>query len=511
VNNQAMDAPRLKLTGITKQFPGTRANDAVSLSLMPGEIHALLGENGAGKSTLVKIVYGLLAADEGTIEWEGDTVAFDGPAAARAAGIGMVFQHFSLFETLTVSENIALALPPDQGGKDLPARISEVAARYGLALDPHRPVHALSTGERQRVEIVRCLLQEPRLLIMDEPTSVLTPQEANTLFETLRKLASEGCTILYISHKLDEIRALCERATILRGGKVVGTANPGEVSAKQLAELMIGGLLTPPDRRHQISGKDVRLKIEHLMLPADQPFGVDLVGIDFAVRPGEIFGIAGLAGSGQGELLAALGGERLVPNHTIRFDGQFVGDLGVAARRELGLAFVPEERLGRSAVPDMSLADNMLLSGWQDGKLVQGGMIKPAEAFDAAAAVIKAFRVAATGPMALARRLSGGNLQKFIMGREIGRAPKVLICANPTWGVDAGAATQIHQALLDLARKGTALVVISTDLDELFALSDRMAVLYHGHLSAALPLAELTVEKVGLMMGGNLAGEPHAA
>ncbi|MFD2264004.1 ABC transporter ATP-binding protein [Lacibacterium aquatile] len=511
MSDQGTDAPRLRLSGITKQFPGTRANDDVSLSLLPGEIHALLGENGAGKSTLVKIVYGLLAADAGTVEWEGEAVAFDGPAAARAAGIGMVFQHFSLFETLTVAENIALALPADQGGKELPARISEVAARYGLALDPHRPVHALSTGERQRVEIVRCLLQEPRLLIMDEPTSVLTPQEADTLFETLRKLASEGCTILYISHKLDEIRALCERATILRGGKVVGTANPREVSAKQLAEMMIGGLLTPPDRSHKIQGRDFRLKVSTMTLPADQPFGVDLQRIDFQVRPGEILGIAGLAGSGQGELLSALGGERLVEPDTIRFDGQFMGQLDVAERRRLGLAYVPEERLGRSAVPDMSLADNMLLSGWQDGALVQKGMIKPAEATSAAEKVIRAFRVAATGPAALARRLSGGNLQKFIMGREIGRTPKVLICANPTWGVDAGAAAQIHQALLDLARKGTSLVVISTDLDELFALSDKMAVLYHGRLSEALPLSELSVERVGLMMGGNFAGDSDAA
>jgi simple sugar transport system ATP-binding protein len=363
------------------------------------------------------------------------------------------------------------------------------------------------------VEIVRCLLQSPRLLIMDEPTSVLTPQEADLLFTTLRRLASEGCTILYISHKLEEIRALCEQATILRGGKVVGTVDPRAVSAKHLAEMMIGGLLTPPDRKRGKLGVAPRLAVRNLSVPADQPFGVPLEKISLEVRSGEILGIAGLAGSGQGELLAVLGGERLVSAKSITFDGQFIGAADVASRRELGLAYVPEERLGRSAVPDMSLADNLLLSGWQDGAMIQKGMIRFTAMEDLARRVIATFRVAATGPAALARRLSGGNLQKFIMGREILRQPKLLICANPTWGVDAGAAAQIHQALLTLAARGTALVIISTDLDELFALSHRMAVLYDGKLSPAQALEDLSVEKVGLMMGGStgVTGASHAA
>ena len=303
------DEPRLRLTGITKRYPLVVANDGIHLDVRPGEIHAVLGENGAGKSTLMKIIYGVVKPDAGTIEWNGKRVAINNPARARKLGIGMVFQHFSLFETLTVAENIALALDPGRAS-GLPSRIREVSDKYGLPLDPDRHVHSMSVGERQRVEIVRCLLQDPHLLIMDEPTSVLTPQAVEKLFETLRRLAAEGCSILYISHKLDEIRALCHRATVLRGGKVTGECDPRQESSPALARMMIGGDLPHPHHREANASGDGALVIAHLTLPSDDPFGTALHDVSLAVRAGEIVGIAGVSGNGQSELLAALSGER---------------------------------------------------------------------------------------------------------------------------------------------------------------------------------------------------------
>ncbi|WP_395830547.1 ABC transporter ATP-binding protein [Elstera sp.] len=501
--SQTQGTPRLIVRGIKKHFPGVRAVDGVDLTLMPGEIHALLGENGAGKSTLMKIIYGLLQADEGTIQWEGAPVAFTDPAAARAAGIGMVFQHFVLFETLTVTENIALALPEGRVGESLADEILELSKRYGLALDPNRAVHALSSGERQRVEIIRCLLQDPRLLILDEPTSVLTPQEADALFVTLRRLVSEGRTILYISHKLPEIQALCDRATILRAGKVVDSCDPRTTSPAMMAEKMVGKVDRPTRRAtHLKADAPVRFSVQNLARKADDPLGIDLKNISFSLRAGEILGVAGLAGSGQSELLAALGGEVLVAPDVIRLDNQPIGALPVAARRSVGLSYVPEERLGRSAVPDLDLTANSILSGWQRPELVAGGWLKRGAMKAFAEKIIADYRVMPPTAGSLARRLSGGNLQKFIMGREILANPKVLIVAAPTWGVDAGAAAAIHRALLALAEAGTAVLVISQDLDELFTLCDRMAALFHGGLSLAVPTAELSQETVGLMMGG---------
>ena len=309
---------RLELKAISKRFPGCLANDAVDLAVMPGEIHALLGENGAGKSTLVKIIYGVLAADNGQVAWEGQPVSIKDPNAARQLGIGMVFQHFSLFEALTTLENIALGMPDERDMEALAGRVGEVSAAYGLPLDPDRYVHDLSVGERQRIEIVRCLLQDPKLLIMDEPTSVLTPQEAEKLFETLRRLADEGCSILYISHKLDEIRALCHRATVLRHGKVVATCDPTRETAATLASMMIGAKLETGERDHGRARGDVRLRVQDLSLVSPEPFGTDLEQVTFEVQGGEILGIAGVAGNGQIELLEALSGEVPVrPDDTV--------------------------------------------------------------------------------------------------------------------------------------------------------------------------------------------------
>ena len=502
--------PRLRLSGITKIYPSVVANDGVDLEVLPGEIHAVLGENGAGKSTLMKIIYGVVRPDAGTIHWNEDAVTIGNPARARKLGIGMVFQHFSLFETLTVAENIVLALDTDGGG-DLPARIRDVSAHYGLPLDPDRHVHTMSVGERQRVEIVRCLLQDPKLLIMDEPTSVLTPQAVERLFETLRTLAAEGCSILYISHKLDEIRALCHRATVLRAGRVTGTCDPRHESATSLARMMIGGDLPHPEHRAAPARGDGALVVSNLSLPADDPFGTDLHQINLAVHAGEIVGIAGVSGNGQKELLAALSGERTIDDAAaIVLNGRPAGTLDAAQRRSLGFGFVPEERLGRGAVPDMSLAENTLLTAHRHA-LARHGFVRHGAARDFALATIADFNVKAGGAQAVARSLSGGNLQKFIVGREIRQHPRVLVAAQPTWGVDVGAAAQIRQALLDLRDAGVAVLVISEELDELFEICDRIAVIAQGRLSEARPRADTHAGEIGLLMSGSfVAGGAHS-
>jgi len=497
-----MTVARLVLSGIKKAYPGALANDDVALTVGQGEIHALLGENGAGKSTLVKIIYGVLAPDAGEIAWEGRPVTIPSPHAARTLGIGMVFQHFSLFDALTVLENVALGLDAKLDRRTLAARITEVSDAYGLPLDPHREVHELSVGERQRIEIVRCLLQSPRLLIMDEPTSVLTPQEVERLFSTLRQLAKEGVSILYISHKLHEIEALCDAATIMRGGKVVAHCDPRTETARSMAELMVGSSFAAPEKPTRRLKRAPRFSVNALDLPTAEVFGTALREISFDVQVGEIFGIAGVAGNGQSELLAALSGERLTEPGFVVIDGQKVGRLGPRARRMHGLAYIPEERNGHAAVPDLTLAGNALLSAFDRRGLLSSGVIRHARASAFAQEIIDRFSVRATGPTARASALSGGNLQKFVVGREILQAPNVLIAAQPTWGVDAGAAAAIHQALIDLAGHGVAVLVVSQDLDELMALTDRMAVLNGGRLSRPLVTAEATVEQIGLLMGG---------
>ena len=497
-----MDTSRLELDGITKRFPGVVANDGVSFRVAPGEIHALLGENGAGKSTLVKMIYGVLQPDAGRIRWEGKDVRVESPHFARRLGVGMVFQHFSLFEALSVEENVALGLEGDIPRRELGARIREVSQDYGLPLDPRRHVHSLSVGERQRIEIVRCLLQNPRLLIMDEPTSVLTPQEVERLFLTLRQLAKEGCSILYISHKLHEIKALCHAATILRGGKVVGTCDPAQETAASMANLMVGASIVPPSRPERRLVRKPVLEVDGLSLRSDEPFGTHLEGVRLEVRQGEILGIAGVAGNGQAELLAVLAGERAAPDRAVRLDGQPIGRLGPRQRRRLGLCYIPEERNGHAAVPDLSLADNALLSALDRKGLAPRGLLRGGAARRYAEEVIQAFGVKANGPSALASSLSGGNLQKFICGREILQDPRVIVAAQPTWGVDAGAAVTIHKALLRLAEAGVAVLVLSQDLDELLALTDRLVVINGGRLSRPLVTAEATTEAIGPLMGG---------
>ena len=507
----ASAAHLLVIDGLSKSYPGVKAVDGVSFSIAAGEIHALLGENGAGKSTLVKMVYGLVPPDAGRMMFDGAHYAPRKPVDARACGVGMVFQHFSLFEALTVEENIKLGLAPADAKGDLAGRIIAVSRTYGLEVDPARLVGELSVGERQRIEIVRCLLQNPRLIIMDEPTSVLTPQEATDLFKTLRTLAAEGRAILYISHKLEEIRALCQRATVLRGGRVVGGCDPRLETARGLAEMMIGATFALPQRPDHAEGA-VRLAVKDLSMAAPGQFGVALAKINFEVRGGEIFGIAGVAGNGQNELMDALIGEQLAERpEAIVVDGTAAGRSGPTERRTIGMAFVPEERLGHGAVPGLSLVENVLLSLPATTKL---GMIDWPATRARADEIVAKFDVRTAGTGHAARSLSGGNLQKYVVGRELLTKPGVLVVSQPTWGVDAGAAAAIQSALLALAKAGAAVVVISQDLDELFQISTRIAVIAGGRLGAARPIAELTVEGIGQAMGGHhpeaLAGAKYA-
>lgn len=498
--------PRLELRGIRKAYPGVVANDDISLSVAPGEIHGIVGENGAGKSTLMKIIYGATKADAGEILCDGRTVPDHGPALSRKLGIEMVYQHFALFETLSVVENVALSMAGRMDLPQLSQTVREVSYRYGLPVDPRALVQGLSVGERQRVEIIRCLLRKPRLLILDEPSSVLTPQAVQKLFETLRQLAEEGCSILYISHKLDEVRDLCQTATVLRGGRVTGSADPRTVSTAELARMMVGATLpkmraTPADR-----SAAPLLQVDALSLEA--PSEIPLSSVSLSAYGGEIIGIAGVSGNGQNTLAAALSGELRAPGAAdVRLKGAPIGHLGAGARRDLHLGFVPEERLGRGAVPSFDLAANALLTGHRDG-MVAGSLVRRRSTQSYAQKIIDRFTVKANGAGDVASGLSGGNLQKFIMGREIALEPEVLIVSQPTWGVDVGAAAYLRQTLIDLSRAGKSVIVISEDLEELFEICDRLYVMSQGQLSEPLISAETSVEAVGLLMAGARSQEP---
>ena len=496
----AAPVPLLALEGITKRYPSVVANDNVSLRVMPGEIHAVLGENGAGKSTLMKVIFGATQPDAGRIVFEGQVVNIRNPQVARELGIAMVFQHFSLFDSLSVAQNVWLGLDAKWTLPEVRDRIVDKAAQYGLDIEPDRPVHTLSVGEMQRVEIIRALLTEPRLLILDEPTSVLTPQAVDKLFVVLRQLVAEGCSILYISHKLHEIRALCTRRTVLRGGRVTAECDPRQESNASLSQRMIGA--EPPTlvrQRHEAGA--VVLQVHGLNLPRSEPFGVDLSAVRLALRSGEVLGIAGVSGNGQRELLAALSGEdSRSPAQAITLDGQAVGHWSPPQRRALGLHFVPDERLGRGAVPGMDLAHNLLLT--RQEAVGRGGWIHLRQLQAQAQAIIERYRVKATGPRALAQSLSGGNLQKFIVGREIDAQPRVLLLSQPTWGVDVGAAAHIRAAVVALRDAGCAVLMVSEELDELFEICDGLHVMAQGRLSPRMDREQADVALIGSWMSG---------
>jgi simple sugar transport system ATP-binding protein len=509
---QPDELPLLEAVGITKLYGDFVANAEVNLEIWPAEVHALLGENGAGKSTLVKMIYGLLQPSAGEFRWQGQSIVLSGPAAARARGIGMVFQHFSLFEQLTVAENVALGLDKAElAGLD--ERVREVSRSYGLPLDPKREVWRLSVGERQRIEIVRCLLQDPKLLILDEPTSVLTPQEAEQLFRTLRVLRKEGRAILYISHKLEEVRALCDTATILRGGKVIATCDPRAETAQSLARMMVGGEVGAVRSDDGKKLGNPRLVVRNLNYTPDDPHGVKLDGITLELAAGEILGVAGVAGNGQDELFAVLSGETLADDPaSIRIDTRDAGRLSITERRRLGAAFVPEERLGHATAPRFKLSDNALISWHAASPMVRRGFIDRAQTRTFVDRVTKTYDVRKGKPDPEAVSLSGGNLQKYVVGREILREPRLLVVSQPTWGVDAGAAAAIRQAIIDLAARGAAVLVMSQDLDELYEISDRLVVMCGGRLSAPRQTRRADRGEIGMLMAGvSMKGAGNAA
>lgn len=494
--------PRLQLRNITKAYPSVIANDAIDIQVLPGEIHAVLGENGAGKSTLMKIIYGAIQPDAGEIWWQGEQQRIKSPAHARALGIGMVYQHFSLFETLTVVENISLAVHGTK--EDLSARILETSERFGLPVASDKLVHSLSVGERQRVEIIRCLLQNPKLLIMDEPTSVLPPSGVQQLFETLRRLAAEGVSILYISHKMEEIRELCDTATVLRLGKRIGQTDPRTESAQSLAHMMIGHDISHASHKAASKDGELRFEIDDLNHRSDDPFGTPLHGISLSVRAGEVVGIAGVSGNGQAELAELISGEITLPAaraHEIKIDGEAVARLGPTERRKRGLNFVPEDRLGRGAVGEMSLSHNGLLTGFGP-TMVKHGLLRFAAMRDFARRCIRDNDVRCGGADANVYSLSGGNVQKFIVGREMALAPRLLVVSQPTWGVDVGAAAAIRDRLVTLRDQGVAVLVISEELEELFEITDRLYVMFDGQLSSSLRTRDSSAQQIGGWMTG---------
>ncbi len=514
---KADSKPLLVLQGISKKYPGCLANDQVDMLIHHGEIHALLGENGAGKSTLMKILYGVIKPDAGTLFWEGKPLRIKGPAHARQLGIGMVFQHFSLFETLTVAENIALSLP-GFSYKQMPTladKIASTSLHYGIAIDPEKPVHSLSTGERQRVEIVRCLIQDIKLLILDEPTSVLTPQETEVLFHTLRQIAKEGCSLFFISHKLKEVCDLCDHATFLRQGKVTAECVPAEHSTDELAAMMVGHNTPLSQTFHRSKGQQPRLVINHLNYHPADPFGTKLNALSLSLNAGEIVGIAGVAGNGQEELLAILSGEalRLSGKYhlsgSIQLNSQPIEKLPPHQRRKIGVAVVPEERLGRGAVSKMTLEENSILTGFTAG-LSQHGLLQKQRIIDFTQSIIKRFQIKTPSTQSTAESLSGGNLQKFIIGREILQKPTLLIAAQPTWGVDVSSANAIRQALIELRDEGAAILLISQDIDELFEVCDRIGAICEGKLSPTCATDELSIECLGQWMAGVFDATPQA-
>lgn len=501
----------LQLRGISKVYPSIVANDQIDLDIQSGEIHAILGENGAGKSTLMKLIYGAIQPDAGSITWQGKRVTIKNPAQARNLGIGMVFQHFSLFESLTVVQNISLAVKGSIA--DLSEQVESVGQKFGLPISANTMVHSLSVGERQRVEIIRCILQKPKLLIMDEPTSVLPPQGVQQLFDTLRKLREDGCSILYISHKLEEIRQLCDNATILRRGAVVATTRPAQQSSEQLAHLMIGRTIAPPEHDPATPENQVRLEIRQLRYKPLDPFGTTLRDINLKVFPGEIVGIAGVSGNGQNELMRLISGEVLHSkrdNGDILINSQLANRLSPIQRRTGGLGFVPEERLGRGAVPDLSLSYNALLTSYRHG-LTRFGMIRYPKVHQFADDCIETHDVRCGGHQAMAASLSGGNLQKFIVGREMALEPSLLVLSQPTWGLDVGAASNIRNALLQLRDNATAVLVVSEELEELFEISDRLYVMYDGYLSPSVQTRDTTAIHIGRWMTGEFLGKSGAA
>jgi general nucleoside transport system ATP-binding protein len=508
-------APAVELEGIGKRFPGVIANDDVTFRVRAGEVHALVGENGAGKSTLMKILYGMQRPDEGTIRIDGEDAAFRSPKDAIAAGIGMVHQHFMLAENLTVLENVILGSEPTRLGRidfgDARRRIEELSRTQGTALDPDRPVAELSVGEKQRVEIVKVLYRGARILILDEPTGVLVPQEVDELFANLRELTAQGVTIVFISHKLDEVLAIADSITVMRRGRTVATVEPSETTPRGLAELMVGSELPTPEIRESTVTEDVALELDGVTV--GEAGGRRLVdGVSFAIHRGEILGVAGVEGNGQTELIEAIMGLRPVAEGAIRLGGEDITRWGTGTRRARGIGYVPEDRHARGLLLPAPLWENAMLGRQGSSPYAKGPWIDRDGARTRTREIIDAYDVRTPGEEVPAFALSGGNQQKLIIGRELTAQPDVLVAAHPTRGVDVGAQAAIWEEMRKARAAGLAVLLLSADLEELIGLSDSLCVILRGRIVARLDPASVTPEELGTYMtGAEGAGAEGAA
>ncbi|MDR7556209.1 MAG: ABC transporter ATP-binding protein [Armatimonadota bacterium] len=497
----------LELRQITKRFPGVVANDGVTLQVAPGEVHALLGENGAGKTTLVSVLYGLQQPDAGEIWLDGQRVRIRSPRDALRLGIGMVPQHFLLIRRHTVAENVALGLPGEpfvRPTQRLEPRLLDLATRYGLGVDPRARIADLSPSEQQRVEILKVLLRGARILILDEPTSVLTPQEVRGLFEVLRRMRRDGHAVIFISHKLDEVTAIADRITVLRRGRVVATLPAAGVDRRALARMMVGRDVMFQPARQQTTPGDVVLQVDGLRAPG--PRGVDaLRGVSLVVRGGEILGIAGVAGNGQRELVEVLTGLRRATGGRVLLCGHDVTNKPARLLHDLGVAHIPEDRLRDGIVPTMSVAENLVLRRYRHRPFARGALLDSRAVAAFARAVIAEYEIATPGPEVPARLLSGGNVQRLILGRELSGQPVLVVAAHPTAGLDVAATEQVHARLQQCRAQGAAVLLVSEDLDEILALADRIAVFFGGQVAGELPAQEADPERLGLLMMGHRA------
>lgn len=507
--------PAVVLHGITKRFPGVVANHDIDITIRKGTVHALVGENGAGKSTLMKILYGMQKPDEGTITVDGAEVAFGSPADAIARGIGMVHQHFMLADNFTVLENVVLGGEKLHGiGAAARKKVMEISDAYGLGVRPDALVEDLGVADRQRVEILKVLYRGARILILDEPTAVLVPQEVDALFDNLRELKAEGLTVIFISHKLGEVLSVADDITVIRRGTTVGTADPANTTTKQLAELMVGSELPSPETRESTVTDVPMLRVENLALGVTDPDGVVrdvLAGIDFTIHKGEVLGIAGVEGNGQTELIEALIGMRDPDSGAITLDGDDISHVPTRKRRESGIGYIPEDRHRHGVLLEASLWENRILGHVTERPNSRGWLLDIKAARADTERIVREYDVRTPGIEVTAASLSGGNQQKLIVGREMSHAPKLLIAAHPTRGVDVGAQAQIWDQIREARREGLAVLLISADLDELIGLSDTLRVMYRGRLVADADPGTITPEELGSAMTGAATGHLEAA
>ncbi|WUH95770.1 ABC transporter ATP-binding protein [Streptomyces sp. NBC_00433] len=508
--NASTSPPAVELRGITKRFPGVVANHDIDITVHSGTVHALVGENGAGKSTLMKILYGMQKPDEGTIAIHGEQAVFGDPGDAIARGIGMVHQHFMLADNLTVLENVVLGSEKSYGiGGRARARIAEISDAYGLGVRPDVLVEDLGVADRQRVEILKVLYRGARILILDEPTAVLVPQEVDALFENLRGLKSEGLTVIFISHKLGEVLSVADQITVIRRGTTVGEADPKKTTAKQLAELMVGSELPSPETRESTVTTEPMLTVQGLRMFETDSEGVERTVLDdiaFTIHKGEVLGIAGVEGNGQAELVEAVMGMRGLNAGVLTLDGRDITRMPTRGRREDGVGYIPEDRHRHGLLLEAPLWENRILGHVTERPNSRGFLIDPGAARRDTERIVAEYDVRTPGIEVTAASLSGGNQQKLIVGREMSHLPKLLIAAHPTRGVDVGAQAQIWDQIRAARREGLAVLLISADLDELIGLSDTLRVMYRGRLVADADPATITPEELGSAMTGAAAG-----